>query len=134
MAPTAWRFAATGLAAAAVDYAVLLLLMSLGLDYTLAKAISWVIGTASAIGLNWRWTFRAEPSKWRATALWLLYLAAFLLQVGIFHLCYPWLLGLFGGWADGALAIWLAQTAGFLLAQIPTATGNYLVQRFVIFK
>ena len=121
------RFVATGGLSAIVDYGLLLALSALGLDPRAAKALSFVAGTTTAYLINRRWTFQAEPSKRRFAAVVGLYAVTFAVQVGLFALLYPWVLG----WSGSVLA---ASTVGFVIAQGVATTVNFVVQRTVIFR
>ena len=122
------RFVITGGLSAVVDFGLLVVLMNLvGLDPNLAKAISFVAGTTTAYLINRRWTFRAEPSKRRFLAVVLLYGLTFVLQVGLFAVLYPWMLGQSGSQP-------MAQVVGFVIAQGVATTVNFLVQRGLIFR
>jgi putative flippase GtrA len=104
-----------------------LALSALGLDPRAAKALSFVAGTTTAYLINRRWTFQAEPSKRRFAAVVVLYAVTFAVQVGLFALLYPWVLG----WSGSMLA---ANTVGFVIAQGVATTVNFVVQRTVIFR
>lgn len=121
------RFVATGGLSAIVDYGLLLALSALGLDPRAAKALSFVAGTTTAYLINRRWTFQAEPSKRRFAAVVGLYAVTFAVQVGLFALLYPWVLG----WSGSVPA---ASTVGFVIAQGVATTVNFVVQRTVIFR
>lgn len=123
-----FRFVVTGGLSAVVDFGLLVILMDLfALDHTPAKAISFVAGTTTAYLINRRWTFVAEPSKRRFFAVMALYALTFALQVGLFALCFPWVLAL---WRNTTLA----QFVGFVIAQGVATTVNFIVQRSVIFR
>lgn len=123
------RFVVSGGLAAVVDFGLLVVLMNLaGLDHTPAKALSFVAGTTTAYLINRRWTFKAEPSKRRFAAVYvLLYGVTFILQVGLFAVGFPWLLGLSGSQT-------VAQVVGFVIAQGVATTVNFIVQRGLIFR
>ena len=122
------RFVVTGGLSAVVDFGLLVVLMNLaGLDHTPAKALSFVAGTTTAYLINRRWTFQAEPSKRRFAAVVVLYGITFALQVGLFAVLYPWVLGL---WAS----VTLAQVVGFVIAQGVATAVNFVVQRTLIFR
>lgn len=121
------RFVLTGGLSAVVDFGLLNAFMALGLDYTWSKALSFVAGTTTAYLINRRWTFRAEPSKRRFLAVMVLYGATFAVQVGLWIVCYPWLLGLSGSEL-------LARVVGFVIAQGAATTVNFIVQRGLIFR
>ncbi len=121
------RFVLTGGLSAVVDFGILSLLMGLGLGYTSAKAISFVFGTTTAYLINRRWTFRAEPSRKRFLAVVILYAATFAVQVGLFAMLYPWLLG-------QGLNATVVRVIAFVVAQGVATTVNFIVQRAVIFR
>lgn len=121
------RFVITGGLSAVVDFGVLSLLMAFGLGHTPAKAISFVCGTTTAYLINRRWTFRAEPSRRRFAAVVVLYAVTFALQVGLFALLYPFLLG--RGLSEAAVRV-----VAFVIAQGVATTVNFIVQRAVIFR
>lgn len=122
-----FRFVVTGGLSAVVDFGLLNLFMGLGLDYTLAKALSFVAGTTTAYLINRRWTFQAGPSKRRFAAVVVLYGLTFAVQVGLWTVCYPWLLAATG-------SDLLARVAGFVIAQGVATAVNFVVQRTVIFR
>jgi len=121
------RFVATGGVSAVVDFGLLVLLMAVGLEHTPAKALSFIAGTTTAYLINRRWTFQAAPSKRRFAAVVVLYGLTFALQVGLFAVLYPWVLGLTG-------RILAAQAVAFVIAQGVATTVNFIVQRGVIFR
>jgi putative flippase GtrA len=113
--------------AAVVDFGLLNVFMALGLGPNPAKALSFVAGTTTAYLINRRWTFRADASKRRFAAVVVLYGLTFAVQVGLWSLCYPWLLGLTG--SDAA-----ARVVAFVIAQGVATTVNFVVQRALIFR
>ena len=121
------RFVLTGGLSAIVDFGILSVLMGLGLGYTPAKAISFVSGTTTAYLINRRWTFRADPSRKRFLAVVILYAATFAVQVGLFVLLYPWLLG-------KGLNTTVVRLVAFVIAQGVATTVNFVVQRALIFR
>lgn len=121
------RFVISGGISAVVDFGLLNLLMAVGLGPSLAKALSFIAGTTTAYLINRRWTFEADPSKRRFAAVVALYGLTFAVQVGLWTLCYPWLLT-----ATGSDA-W-ARIGGFVIAQGVATTVNFVVQRSLIFR
>ena len=122
------RFVLTGGLSAVVDFGLLVALMNLaGLDHNTAKAISFVAGTTTAYLINRRWTFASDGSKRKFVAVVLLYGLTFVLQVGLFAVLYPWVLGLSGSQT-------IAQVVGFVIAQGVATTVNFVVQRGLIFR
>lgn len=122
------RFVITGVLSAVVDFGLLVVLMNLvGLDHTTAKAISFIAGTTTAYLINRRWTFQSDGSKRKFAAVVLLYGLTFVLQVGLFAVLFPWLLGLSGSQT-------VAQVVGFVIAQGVATTVNFIVQRGLIFR
>jgi putative flippase GtrA len=121
------RFVISGGLAAVVDFGLLNLFMALGLGPNLAKALSFVAGTTTAYLINRRWTFQAEPSRRRFAAVVALYGLTFAVQLGLWAISYPWLLGATG--SDAA-----ARVIGFVIAQGVATTVNFVVQRTLIFR
>lgn len=122
-----FRFVVTGGLSAIVDFGLLNAFMALGLGYIGAKALSFVAGTTTAYLINRRWTFVAEPSKRRFAAVVVLYAATFAVQVGLWAVCYPWLLAVSGNEI-------VARVIGFVIAQGVATTLNFIVQRTLIFR
>lgn len=121
------RFVVSGGLSAVVDFGLLNLFMAFGVDYTVAKALSFIAGTTTAYLINRRWTFQAEPSRRRFAAVVVLYGLTFAVQVGLWTLSYPWLLS-----ASGSEV--LARVVGFVIAQGVATTVNFIVQRTLIFR
>jgi putative flippase GtrA len=121
------RFILTGSLSAVVDFGVLVLLMHLGLQHNVAKAISFVCGTTTAYAINRRWTFRAGPSTRRFVGVLVLYGCTFFVQVGLFALLFP----LLQSWGLPLLAV---QVTAFVIAQGVATAVNFVVQRAVIFR
>ncbi|MBP2333805.1 MULTISPECIES: GtrA family protein [Corynebacterium] len=123
------RFIISGVIAAVVDFGTLIILnWGLGVDRTLSKAVSWVLGTITAYMINRRWTFKAEASGKRLAAVAVLYLTTFAVQNVIFWAA-PFLLVDQWGWGRGP-----SDTVAFVVAQGVATVVNFIVQRTVIFK
>jgi putative flippase GtrA len=61
--PRAARYGAVGVANVAIDFALYALLVTLGVWYPLAKALSLTVATANGYYVNRTWTFRAGPHR-----------------------------------------------------------------------
>lgn len=121
------RFVLTGGLSAVVDFGLLLVgQYLLGMNYSVAKAISWVFGTITAYAINRRWTFQSDGGKRTFAAVVVLYLLTFALQVGTYSVCFPALSSMMSGG--------LATTGAFVIAQGLATTVNFIVQRTLIFK
>ncbi|GAB3135430.1 GtrA family protein [Tsukamurella serpentis] len=124
------RFVITGGFSAVVDFGLTLLLGKfLGLDEALAKTIGFICGTTTAYLLNRRWTFKAEPSTKRLIAVWVLYVAMYGVQLGLYMAFYT----LFPPPEDG-IGSYLNRLIAFVIAQGTATVVNFIVQRTVIFR
>ncbi|OYD67586.1 GtrA family protein [Rhodococcus sp. OK302] len=118
------RFLVTGGLSAVVDFGLYVFLFKVaGLDLSVAKAISFVVGTTTAYLINRRWTFKAEPSRARFVAVVALYAVTFGIQVGL----------------NAAMNHifddqWWRLPLAFVIAQGTATVINFVVQRAVIFK
>jgi len=121
------RFTVSGGFAALVDFGILSALMAVGLNYTPAKAASWVVGTLTAYAINRRWTFGADASARRFVATMVLYGVTFAAQVGLFAVAYPFACARI----ENEL---LARVVAFVVAQGVASLINFIVQRRVIFR
>lgn len=117
------RFVATGGLSAVVDYGLYRILLLCGLPLSLAKSISFVVGTTTAYLINRRWTFKAEPSRARFVAVVALYAVTFAVQVGINAVLNHTL-------PDD----WWRNPLAFVVAQGTATVINFVVQRVVIFR
>ncbi|MET9326239.1 GtrA family protein [Tsukamurella sp. NPDC003166] len=124
------RFVLTGGLAAIVDFGLTLLLGKfLGLDEALAKTIGFICGTTTAYLLNRRWTFKAEPSTKRLIAVWVLYVAMYGVQLGLYMAFFT----LFPPPEDG-IGSYVNRLVAFVIAQGTATVVNFIVQRTVIFR
>ncbi len=121
------RFLVVGLFAAVVDFGSLVALMAFGVEHTPAKACSFLLGTCTAYLLNRRWTFVAGRSARRFIQVLVLYGCTFVVQVGLFAVCFP----LVADWSGSFVT---AQVVGFVIAQAVASVVNFLLQRLVIFR
>ncbi|NLU84774.1 GtrA family protein [Rhodococcus sp. HNM0569] len=118
------RFIVTGGLSAVVDFGLYTLLYAVaGLHVSVAKSISFVVGTTTAYLINRRWTFNAPPSKARFAAVVVLYGITFAVQVGFNWVMYHAL-------PDE----WWRLIAAFAVAQGTATVINFVVQRAVIFR
>jgi len=124
---SALRFIGTGVMTATVDFGLLLILMAVGVDYTPAKAVSFVVGSITAYALNRRFTFKAKPSTRRFLLTMLGYVVSFVLQVGIFTWLFPLLT------ADH-LPRFVVQAISFVCGQGAATIANFSMQRWLIFR
>ena len=119
----AWRFLVTGGLSAIVDFGLYIALLAAGLHVNVAKTISFIAGTTTAYLINRRWTFQAPPSTARFIAVVALYVATYVVQVGINYLFYmqfenqPW-----------------RVPVAFVIAQGTATVINFVIQRAVIFR
>jgi putative flippase GtrA len=117
------RFGITGGLSALVDFGLLLLLLALGMEFWIAKSLSFIAGTTTAYMINRRWTFNAPHSNARFIAVVILYAVTFAVQVGISNALYHWL-----------PQEWWRVAVAFVIAQGTATVINFIVQRVVIFK
>lgn len=122
-------FVAVGAFSAIFDWGTTLLLtMWWGQPYReLAKAFGWCIGTITAYILNSRFTFKEKVSAGKATAVFILYLSTFAIQLFIYWVTDGPLqsMGLHGAVKD---------TVSFVLAQGVATITNFILQRTVVFR
>lgn len=80
----ALRFFVVGVLSAGVDFGIYTLGLHLGLWPTLAKAVSFILGTITAYLLNRRWTFNSASSGAApAVRFGVLYTVTFFVNVGV---------------------------------------------------
>jgi putative flippase GtrA len=117
------RFCVVGALAAVVDFSVYQLGLHAGLPTYVARAISFVVGTATAYALNRRWAFKVEGGARRATGFALLYGTTFFVIIGVNAL---------------ALAVlpdtWWRVTLAWALSQGFGTACNFVMLRLVVFR
>lgn len=122
-----FRFIMTGVVGAVVDFGSTYLLHLAGLSDGLSKTVGFILGTLTAYFINRRWTFQAAPSTKRFVATMASYLLTYLVQLGLFLVCIPWLEG--HGFSD----FWV-RALSFVVAQGTATVLNFIIQRWVIFR
>ncbi|HEY4598256.1 GtrA family protein [Corynebacterium sp.] len=123
-----FRFILTGGLSAIVDFGSTVIFTFLfGLGDTVAKTIGFILGTLTAYMINRRWTFNAAPSTKRFVITMITYALTFVVQVGLYRLCIPWLEGM-------ELSPLVVRLISFVIAQGTATVLNFLIQRFVIFR
>lgn len=123
-----FRFILTGGLSAIVDFGSTAIFTFLfGLGDTAAKTIGFILGTLTAYMINRRWTFNAAPSTKRFVITMITYALTFVVQVGLYRLCIPWLEGM-------ELSPLVVRLISFVIAQGTATVLNFLIQRFVIFR
>ena len=123
LATTLTRFVLVGGIAAIVDYGSYQVLLATGLWVHLAKALGFIVGTATAYLINRRWTFQARGGGGQFASVMALYGITFVVQVGM----------------NAAILALLPPMRGeitlaFLVAQSTATCINFVVQRTVIFR
>ncbi len=121
------RFVGVGIVTAIIDGGLTMILINLGMERGVAKAIGWVFGTIAAYLANARFTFGSKISGRTAVAVGLLYLTTFLVQNIVFRITEAPLvaLGLEGN---------VMNTISFVIAQGVATITNFAIQRAFIFK
>ena len=123
-----FRFILTGGLSAIVDFGSTAIFTFLfGFSDTVAKTIGFILGTLTAYMINRRWTFNAAPSTKRFVITMITYALTFVVQVGLYRLCIPWLEGM-------ELSPLVVRLISFVIAQGTATVLNFLIQRFVIFR
>ncbi|MGQ0572635.1 MAG: GtrA family protein [Pseudonocardia sp.] len=117
------RFVAVGAFCALVDFGVYHGLLALGVYVHLAKAVSFVCGTATAYLLNRRFTFASAGGPARFAGFVALYGTTFALNVGVNALALALL-----------PAMGLRITVAWVIAQGAATVVNFLMLRTVVFR
>ncbi len=124
----AFKFIVSGGLSAVVDLGLTYLLhIVFGVDKNLGRLVGFIFGTLTAYMINRRWTFQAEPSAKRFSAVAILYTITAVVNLGFFavgyNIFYDW------GWGER-----LSTVAAFVIAQGTATVINFIVQRLWIFK
>ncbi|MFY9807587.1 MAG: GtrA family protein [Pseudonocardiaceae bacterium] len=117
------RFVLVGGVAAVVDYSSYQALLATGLWVHLAKALSFIAGTATAYLINRRWTFQSRGGRGEIASIATLYGITFVVQVGMNAVMLAVLPPIRG-----------EITCAFIVAQGIATCINFIVQRTVIFR
>lgn len=117
------RFLITGIGATLIDLACYSTFLYLGMSFMLAKAASFLCAVSFAYIGHRSWTFMSHGSSSRLTAFSMLYLSALVIN-NVINLS---MLETFGKEIEG-IAI------SFVIATSVTATINFIVMKFLIFK
>ncbi|WP_026161240.1 GtrA family protein [Corynebacterium ciconiae] len=122
------KFIVSGGLSAVVDLGLTYLLhIVFGVDKNLGRLVGFIFGTLTAYMINRRWTFQAEPSAKRFTAVAILYTITAVVNLGFFAVGYS----IFFDWGWGER---LSTVAAFVIAQGTATVINFIVQRLWIFK
>ena len=122
-----FRFICTGVVGAVVDFGSPYLLSRVGRSHAGSKTVGFILGTLTAYFINRRWTFQAAPSRKRFVATMCSYLLTYLVQLGLFLVCIPWL-------EDHGFSDFWTQAISFVIAQGTATVLNFIIQRWVIFR
>ena len=122
-----FRFICTGVIGAVVDFGSTYLLSLVGLSHAGSKTVGFILGTLTAYFINRRWTFQAAPSRKRFVATMCSYVLTYLVQLGLFLVCIPWL-------EDHGFSDFWTQAISFVIAQGTATVLNFIIQRWVIFR
>jgi putative flippase GtrA len=117
------KFGFVGGVTVLIDAAAYSLLVWLGVQLDLAKALGFVIGAVFAYFVNWRFTFGRRRSRWSELIFVAVYLAALGINVGINALVVAWLPT---GWP-------LALPLAFVLATGVSAAWNFVGMSLFVF-
>lgn len=117
------RFGVVGVFSAVVDFSVYTLALHLGATTYVARAISFVAGTATAYALNRRWAFRVSGGARRATGFAVLYGTTFVVILAV---------------NAAALALlpdtWWKVPLAWAISQGVGTTVNFVMLRLVVFR
>ena len=93
-----------------------------------ARSVGFFFGTLTAYLLNRRWTFRAQPSKWRFVMVALTYAITYAVNIVIYRWAFPFFDHTLDWRSTYALVV------AFILAQGTATVINFFVQRWLIFR
>lgn len=127
LATQLFRFIMTGVVGAVVDFGSTYLLHLVGLSDGLSKTVGFILGTLTAYFINRRWTFQAAPSTRRFIVTMCSYLLTYVVQLGLYMVCIPWL-------EDHDLSGFWVRAISFVVAQGTATVLNFIIQRWVIFR
>lgn len=114
------RFLVGGGSAVIVDYITYKLFMILGLERSIAKALSFICGSVVGFVINKRWTFESEGfSKGEV------------LRYIILYLCTAWINAFVNRLVLGFLPV---EFFGFLCATGVSTVLNFLGQKYFVFR
>ena len=122
-----FRFICTGVIGAVVDFGSTYLLHLAGLGDGLSKTIGFILGTLTAYFISRRWTFQAAPSTKRFIATMCSYLLTYVVQLGLYVVCIPWL-------EENDFSGFWVRAISFVIAQGTATVLNFIIQRWVIFR
>lgn len=122
-----FRFIATGVVGAVVDFGSTYLLFLAGMSDGVSKTIGFILGTLTAYLINRRWTFQAEPSVKRFLITMFSYLVTYGVQVTLYTVSIPWL-------EDMDLDKFWVRAFSFVIAQGTATVLNFIIQRWIIFR
>lgn len=118
------RFLVTGVGATIIDSIVYSLMLSLGLDFSPAKACGFIAAVAFAYNGHRRWTFNTHGSKKRIAGFAGLYVTTFIIN----NVTNTLMLELYGKENKVDIAI------AFVVATGITAIVNFTMMKFFIFR
>jgi putative flippase GtrA len=117
------RFVMVGGLSALVDYGSYQGFLALGLQFNLAKALSFVLGTTTAYLLNRRWTFNAAGGAAPVAKFVVLYTVTFFVNIGMNAL----MLQVLGDFRWHVTVAWV-------IAQGVATVINFVMLRLFVFR
>lgn len=119
----AFRFGLVGIVGAVVDFGSKTLLVALGVQDDLARALSFVLGSTTAYLLNRRWTFTSRRDTREVLSVAATYGLTFLLIVAVYAVSRRVL----------PVSSW-RLTEAWVISQAVGTSFNFLVQRLLVFR